>query len=801
MALVSRNVFIVRRILAGVLAVVCVGSAAVANGQATLSEFSEQKLDRVDVIDRTGATNVAIDMDAETAVKPWVAADYEAVSGTTFTTCVNTSTLGMFCLDRNAIRHWPNPEKTPPLDAVDGQELFNCGNPVFAFDRDNICTALTLDLKGDFWIAGKKKSKFSLFKVVTGGCPSDPPNAVSRWTSFSTAAGTFCAREYASGRPLLIDLNVIDGDVAEVFPHSQWVGDELKGGVIGVEERKEVTFFKDIPQALPVVLGAGKVWGLGGGEQLQAATLLQKVWPDDSRTWLLVATSAGRLLSREIPWNSTVTPVINHTGLNLVSPPPSSCPLTTALYDIRASLKTHATFVSDRRACRLLSLQSNIDASSFTTTTPLAFTSSQLIASTSPSPSQPEVATLTAAPEGISIAPGIEVDLRAECGFDTEGNPLTCPIVPDGGDGNFVPAASLTGVRIDDGPSGLVVFEIQNIPDCRRLPFAVQPAACKDGAILAPDGRVIDDVNDPTEYSPDGMPLNPELLFLDVAELMPPEVTSVVTLPRMLISPRYMALDDTNTFGALFGVTDDLVRFRETFVGEFHLGDLIPGRKLGCGGETTIDTLTGPNLDILLTISERFTTVGGLPGGGRQHTDMLVNKTGCDPLDPPAAGTRWSLYGYGFKLAPERVQDPDTGEIEVRYPDSIFARLVLSLFQDLGATIDDYLCFDRDGGTGAPVSAATCTSLQESYDTTLDKLIKCVESSTEPMNSTEIRACQAFETQYLAFASLVGSLTPNALDPANRIGEGQARLLEVFRYIYDEQFKPSIPITGFIDGL
>lgn len=788
----------------------------IASAQPVVSEFSEQKLDRVDVIERSGATNVALDIEAQTDPKPWVATDYPAVASTTgFTACQNTSTRGIYCLDGNVIRRWPNPEKMPPLAPVDGRELFNCGNSVFGFDRDNVCTAMTVDLAGNIWIAGKKKSKFSLFKVVAGACPSTPANtAASTWKPFTTVSGAFCAREYASGRPLLVDLSVVDGDVAEAFPYSE-------GGVFGVEERREITFFRDIPQATPVVIGAGKDWGLGGGEQLQAVTLLQQPSLTPARNWLLVTTSTGRLLSREIPYpGDPLFAVVNHSSptgnaVNLVSA--TTCLSTlTPYYDIRTSVKTRSTYVSDRRGCRLMSLKSNIDAAGFGATTPLSFaTPPEVIASTAPTSSL--VATLLAPPEGVSIAPGIEVDLRADCGFNLDGTPRECGIVPDGGDNGLVPAAALRGVKIDAGtPSGLTVFQILNIPECRYLPYgtvgectpvlntSVTPNVWV-GAIIKPDGNV---AGYPADYVQKTVgtqtlwfPRDPETLYLDVAKLMPPEVTKVTTLPRMLLSPRYRGLPDTNTFDALFGITDEGVRFRETWLGKFDLGDLIPGRKLGCGETTTIDPTNGPPWDVIVTISERYTTVGGPASGGRQHTDMLVNTYGCDPLDPPISGSRWSLYPYALKLAAERLPDPASpGQFVVRYPDSIFAKLVLSLFNDLGKTIDEYLCFDRDGGNGAPVSASTCSSLQANWVNTQDKLQKCVESSTEPLNSTQIRTCNAFEVQYEPFRAQVTGLMPASLDLANRIGEAKARL-EVFRYVYDKQFVPSIPPQGFNDGL
>jgi hypothetical protein len=745
---------------------------------------------------------VAVDTDEVT--RPWVSEEYLAVagtsaSGTSFTACQNTATRGLYCLDGNKIRRWPNPEKATTLDpAVDGAELFNCSNAAFALDTGATCTALAVDLGGNIWLAGKKKSKFSLFKIVEGSCPTDPPTKLSKWTAINSK---YCAREFASGRPLLVDLTVIDGDVASSFPYSE-------GGVLGVEERKEVTFFRDAPQAPPVVVGSGRVWGLAGGEQLQSATLLQKPLDVASRNWVLVTTSLGRLLSREIPWDPlVVTPVISHgnqgnPAVALVAP--VSCG-PTALYATRSSVKTRAVYVSDRRGCRLLSLKSNIDAIT-NSATPLSFLSQQTIASTTPSSAT--IATLAAPPEAVSIAPGIEVDLREECGFNTDGSPKTCTLVGDGADGGTFPGASLTGVRIDDGtPSGLTVFQIQFIPECRYLEYNFeQPPECKNGAIRKADGTTL---VYPADYELDGnlaWPRTPELLFLDVTPLLPPEVTKIFNaenpLPPMLISPKYKALASRKVFDALFGVTDLGVRFRNTFKAEFDLGDLLdPGVKLGCGG-AFVDTTNGPLWDVLLTISESFTTVGGFTNAGAQHTDMLVNKDFCSPTDPPAAGARWSLYAYGMQMSEEQVPNrTNPAELETRYSDSIFAKLVLSLFADLGETIDTYLCVNADpGGSGPPVAASACGTLRSAWVNTSDKLIKCVESSTEPKTPSGIQTCQAFEIQYASFSSQIDALVRSGSDPGNRVGEVQARE-EVFRYVYDRQYLPSIPPLGFLDGL
>ena len=784
------------------VAVGSVASGTTAQAQAT--EYSEQRLDRVDVATSQRAFNVAVDTDL--ATRPWVSEEYPAITATSvpstsFTTCQNTSTRGFYCLDGNKVRRWPNPEKdaTEVVPTVDGVELFNASNAAFALDTGSAFTALAVDLGGNLWLAGKKKSKFSLFKVVAGACPTGPGNEPTKFSKWTAVNSNYCAREFASGRPLLIDLTLVEGDVAASFPYSE-------GGVLGVEERRAVTFFKNAPQALPVVIGSGSVWKLSGGEQLQSATLLQKPFDVNSRNWVLVTTSLGRLLSREIPWDPlVVTPVINHSiqgsPVNLVAA--TSCG-PTALYPTRASVKTRAIYVGDRRGCRLLSLQSNIDAIS-NSATPLTFLSQQTIASTAPASAT--IATLGAPPEAVSIAPGIEVDLREECGFNPNGTPKTCTLVGDGPDSGTFPGASLTGVRIDDGtPSGLTGFQITDIPDCRYLEYFLEmPPECKNGAIRKADGSL---VVYPTDYDVTGasaFPKTPELLVLVITDLLPPEVTQIFSaenpLPMMLMSPKYKALASRRVFDVVFGVPDEGVRFRDTFTAEFDVGDLLdPTFKLGCGG-TLIDTMTGPQWDVLLTMSEAFTTVGEVfTNGGAQHTDMLVNKDFCTPQDPPAAGARWSLYAYGIQMSKEQVPNrTNPAVLETRYSDSIFAKLVLSLFADLGETIDTYLCVNADpGGVGAPV--ASCGTLQQAWDNTADKHQKCVESSTEPKTPSGIQTCQAFEIQYASFSSIVDALVPTGSDPANRVGEVKARKL-TFRYVYDRQYVPSIPALGFIDGL
>ena len=155
------------------------------------------------------------------------------------------------------------------------------------------------------------------------------------------------------------------------------------------------------------------------------------------------------------------------------------------------------------------------------------------------------------------------------------------------------------------------------------------------------------------------------------------------------------------------------MRFRETFDANFDLADLIPGRKLGCGRATATQIKAdeanlvqpgGPQWDVILTISENFTVVGGLPNGQLQFTDALVNTFGCDDRSiRPRPARAGRCTRTGCQLAEERVPNRlNPAVIDVRYSDSIFAKLTASLFADLGATIQTYVCTDRDGAGGVP---------------------------------------------------------------------------------------------------
>lgn len=275
-------------------------------------------------------------------------------------------------------------------------------------------------------------------------------------------------------------------------------------------------------------------------------------------------------------------------------------------------------------------------------------------------PEQPNATFPTLKVEGISVSPGIAVDL-AKCGT------LGCDYIRDGQDGpgadqNTYAAARMIDVTLaPNSPAGLIVFQIRNIPDCRYLTTDVAPECTAETVVETSKGK-----------------------YLNVTPLLPQQIKDLfdssgkkpLGLPPMYISPRYRAQSTTNGnyFEALFGVADPKVTFRKTFTAQFDVGDdNLAGKKSGCGAfsKDSHGWLTGQafqDWDIVTVVSERFSSVGGprnvvpdIPDDpntmtdesyAAKHVDMLGNKDCFNPTC--SAGTRWSMYSFNPQLAEDR---------------------------------------------------------------------------------------------------------------------------------------------------
>jgi hypothetical protein len=759
---------------------------------AVTAEATIQVLDQVDVFSST-----SIKRSTDT---PVTLLDLNPV-GIDLRSCQNGRN-GLTCLDGQTVRNWKVP-KAPPV-APEPRTLFSCEDDAFALDvRNGACTSLTTDVRGSIWLAGRKSSSsHNLIQVTrkagatcnasTEGAPLS--GRIKNVPYAGTDAAQYCFITRRSGRPLLLDISAFDGELADRFRGR---------GILGVENRKTVVFFPS-DGSPPFQVGAGKNdWSLVGNEQVQSAALLQREVQVGTGTRVLnyglITTSTGRVMWKNLDLatsavqvanvNSTLAgpdPVID-TSSGVVSYPRGAlCEANASranFFEIRASDTTGRLFIGNRNYCKVFAASPFYASDTIVTLTP-----NETVA-TAP----------TFKPEGISVSPGIAIDL-SNCSDPDVG----CDFIKDGDDNNpdqTIAAASMTSVQLASAASGLIVFQIKNIPDCRESSQASSPN-CADAlnrGILVPSSKGT---------------------YLNVTPLLPQQIKDLFDasgvrptgLPPLLISPRYRAqAQNDGLFDALFGVTDPEVVFRKTFSVQFDIGDAnLNGQQLGCGVFQR-DAADPPpqqfqRWDIVTMVSERFTSVGGptgtVSGPGGEHVDMLTNKDCFNPTK--GAGTRWSMYAFNLQLA-ESDEADNFGVVKYTHaaPRRYLGNLLKSLYDDLLEAQTKLACSNVDeiGDTGAlptapPLATGVCSNLQSNWTGTKDKLFKCIDAAIDPKVSQLDQNCQAFNTQFPGYESYVAGLNPTGDDPANRVGELAARL-EVIRHVFYGHFL-NAPLTQVV---
>jgi hypothetical protein len=413
-------------------------------------------------------------------------------------------------------------------------------------------------------------------------------------------------------------------------------------------------------------------------------------------------------------------------------------------------------------------------------------------------------------PDGLSVAPGIAVNV-AQCTTGTLEDLGGCPLIKDSGDTNAYPALRMYQVDLEPGsPTGLGIFKVEGIPDCRYLlQLPSPPAACLIPGVV---------VNDPKLG--DGTQNFPQRQFLNVTPMLPSNVTDVFDasgkkptgLPRMLIQPRYRAQASNGYyFDAIFGVADPNIRFRETFTVEFDISDPnLAGTALGCGLHQEPSPLPFTQWDIGTVVSERYSSVGGPLGIVKdttnifgqpvpaEHVDTMINKGCYNPT--PKAGTRWSMYSYNMELAEDTPvktlpSGPVTG-FEYARAVNYLGNLLLSLHTELGAAQKKLACGNVDaiGNTlalaGTPLPPATCAALEAQWNVAQGYMTSCAAASVTDITYPTV--CNDFYTAFSAFKAQAESAAAAVIganvDPANRAGELWSRT-DVIQHVFNDHFK------------
>jgi hypothetical protein len=715
--------------------------------------------------------------------------EYLGIEGTALQACKLTAFNGLFCLDGKIVRNWPHPATQVVIDneeVVVSSDVLTCENNTLGLDdnKANTCTGMTVDFDGNIWLAGKNKGKsHSLIKVAKKD--PDCPQAEPGETFLGELEGNteLCAYEVATGRPLLVDLAPVDGVAAKQF---SLPGHEAPlPAILGLEERKTAVAFLEGGVVYEIASGKSD-WGLVGNEQLLGIALLQL--KDPLENYVLVATSKGRVLAWDASGDKAAFVVFNMRDSSNYGLPASfdrgPCSSGDPVYSVRASSTTGLVYVTDSEYCEVSTLTASRNTEG---TLSLALDSTFSTREEAPS------TTVLTAVTGVTVAPGNNIDMS------TCSNPLEpCALVLDD-EGNA--AASMAGVKlVDAAVSGLTLFQVEGMPDCRYVPLdclafipPIDPAPTTPAAAVSAlvDAGVI------VPLTPGAT--NPGAQRLNITPLLPDEVTELFPagLPDMLL-PRYFRGQRVNgfVFGGFFGVTEDGVVFRDTFEGRYDVGSLA-GSSLGCA-----DNLGSLDWDIIGTVSERWISASDPYSVDPLHLAAIVNSD-CGTSRSREKG--WSFKPYNLEPTPCTFNPDlmgvwsDDGICALQGgteepDDAVYAKMLLVMADDYGRTLNDLACEDADGNGVAPLDSAACLQLQGNVTNMLDKLNKCWDATQQPKQSSGDQNCQAFDSQLGNLQQLLEQTPVVGPDYANRLGELKARAATM-RHVFETRFIPSLALT------
>ncbi len=148
------------------------------------------------------------------------------------------------------------------------------------------------------------------------------------------------------------------------------------------------------------------------------------------------------------------------------------------------------------------------------------------------------------------------------------------------------------------------------------------------------------------------------------------------------------------------------------------------------------------------TVSELAKSVDG------RYRDSMIN-VGC--INPTkVAGTRLSLYSINLEMVPT-TYGPTIKSLSPKVTvnnDAVFARLVQSLWRDLGEVRANYACKQADptpSGGVAPLSKTVCNKLAGLWALAEIKNDLCVLSTFGQSNATQASICASAKQAVIAF--------------------------------------------------
>jgi hypothetical protein len=387
----------------------------------------------------------------------------------------------------------------------------------------------------------------------------------------------------------------------------------------------------------------------------------------------------------------------------------------------------------------------------------------------------------------IDVTSGVLIDLD-DCATETG-----CVIARVNGE----VAVSVNSLNFtsSDGDAHAQVFRVR-LPDCRYLPQLCRTLLGGTGTVSPDTARqflISAGVIVPLDPSGPNR-LKPAAQRFNATPLLPPEVTALFDssgqaptgLPPLQIGARWRGQDENGYFfDALFFKVDPDVVFSDTFEGLIDVSKLT-GQELGCFAVTN-DLLAW---DVITAVSETYKSLGG------QYVDTMTN-VGC--INPTKiSGVRWSLYPVNLEITPDTYAPTiKSGKATVTVNnDAVFARLVQSLWDDVGESRRTYACKQADSPSSqAPLSSAACKKLALLWEIAELKVNLCVAASFLPRNVLGNLVCSLARRTVQDYAAVLPA-TATGPDVANRLGEQKARV-ETWLHVWDTRYIPSIKSKGF----